>query len=91
MDFTTVIEFKNSHLHEKNKVISKSQQVFFGFFLNLLLVNSCTYDRRVQDNQYTHANMHVTGRLKKGLYMEFCDKKKAFLIYLPNLHKSYTF
>lgn len=35
--------------------------------------------------------MHVTGRLKKGLYMEFCDIKKAFLIYLPNLHKSYTF
>lgn len=64
MDFTTVIKFKNIHLHEKNKVISKSQRVFFWY---CFLVNSCTSDRRIQDNKYTHANMHVTGLLKKGL------------------------
>lgn len=62
MDFTTVIEFKNSHLHEKNKVISKSQQVFFGIVYWSTAVHLIDVYKTIN----THVNMHVTGRLRKG-------------------------
>lgn len=59
MHFTTAIKIlKNSHPHEKkNKVMSKSQQVFWSTAVHLI---------DVYKTINTHVNMHVTGRLRKG-------------------------